>query len=65
MKKMSYDFSQSYEDILYLHPLVAMLHLNIKLDAKQVKQLQWHFQSDVMEAIEVEVQKLIECGFIW
>jgi len=44
---------------------VAMHHLNIKQDAKLVKQQQQRFWPDVMEAIEAEVQKLIECGFIY
>jgi len=41
---------------------MAMHHHNIKLDAKLVKQQQWRFRPDIMEAIETEV--LIECGFI-
>ena len=47
-----------------LDPQVAMHHLNIKLDAKQIKQQQQYFWPDIMEAIEAEIQKLIECGFI-
>ena len=43
---------------------VAMHHLNIKLDAKPVKQQQRWFRPDIMEVIETEVHKLIECGFI-
>jgi len=58
-------FTWSYEDMPGLDPKVAMHYLNIKIDAKPVKQQQWRFWSDIMEAIEVEVQKLIECGFIW
>jgi len=38
--------------------------LNIKPNVKLVKQQQWRFCSDIMEAIEAEVHKLIECGFI-
>ena len=45
-----------------LDPQVAMHRLNIKLDAKLVKQQL--FRPDVMKAIEAEVQKLIECDFI-
>jgi len=45
-----------------LDPRVAMNRLNIKPDAKPVKQR--HFRPDDMEAIDAEVQKLIECGFI-
>jgi len=47
-----------------LNPQVAIHRLNIKPDAKPVKQQQRHFRPDIMEAIEAEVQKLIECGFI-
>jgi len=41
-----------------------MHHLNIKPDARLVKQQQRRFLPYVMEAIEAEVKKLIECGFI-
>ena len=47
-----------------IDPQVVMHHLNIKPDAKPVKQQQRRFRPDTMEAIEAEVQKLIECGFI-
>jgi len=41
-----------------------MHHLNIKLDAKTVKQHQQWFRPNIMEAIKIEVHKLIKCGFI-
>ena len=44
-------------------PQVAMYRLNNKPDVKSVKQQQWWFQLNFMEAIETEVHKLIECGF--
>ena len=47
-----------------LDPQIAMHHLNIKPDVKPVKQQQRQFRPDIMEAIEAEVRKLIECGFI-
>jgi len=47
-----------------LDPQIGMHHLNIKPDVKQVKQQQLQFCPDIMEAIEAEVHKLIECGFI-
>ena len=47
-----------------LDPKVVVHHLNIKSDAKSVKQQQRRFQPDVMEAIKAEVQKLVKCGFI-
>jgi len=47
-----------------LDPQIAMHHLNIKPNVKLVKQQQWQLYPDIMEAIEAEVHKLIECGFI-
>ena len=41
-----------------------MHRLNIKLDAKPVKQQQHWFRPNIMEAIEVKVHKLIAWGFI-
>ena len=57
-------FAWSYEDMPGHDPQVAMHHLNIKPDAKLVKQQQRWFRPDIMEVIETEVHKLIECGFI-
>ncbi|XP_020266393.1 uncharacterized protein LOC109841874 [Asparagus officinalis] len=47
-----------------LDPQVAMHRLNIKPDIKPVKQQQRRFRPQVIEAIEAEVKKLIESGFI-
>ena len=47
-----------------LDPQVAMHRLNSKPDVKTVKQQQWRFHLDIMEAIEAEVHKLITYGFI-
>jgi len=47
-----------------LDPQVAMHRLNIKPDAKPVKQQQRRFCPNIMEAIEGEVHKLIVCSFI-
>jgi len=41
-----------------------MHHLNIKPDAKPVKQERRQFWPNIIEAIKAEVHKLIECGFI-
>ena len=57
-------FAWNFEDIPSLDPQIAMHRLNIKPDAKPVKQKQQLFRPDIMEAIEAEVHKLIECGFI-
>ena len=47
-----------------LDPHMAMHHLNIKQDSEPVKQPQRWFRPDIIEAIKIEVHKLIECGFI-
>ena len=57
-------FAWNYEDMPRLDPQVAMYRLNIRPDAKPVKQQQRWFRPNIMEAIEVEVHKLITCGFI-
>ena len=57
-------FALTYEDMPGLDPQVVVHHLNIKLDAKSVKQQLRRFQPSIMEAIEAEVHKLIERGFI-
>jgi len=50
--------------MLSLDSQIAMHQLNIKPDAKPVKQQQQRFCPGIMEAIEAEVHKLIKCGFI-
>ena len=57
-------FAWNYEDMPGLDPNVAMHRLDIKSDAKPVKQQQRQFRPQIMEAIEAEVKKLIESGFI-
>ena len=57
-------FAWNYEDMPELDPQVAMPRLNIKPDAKLVKQQQRRFYPNIMEAIEAEVHKLIAYGFI-
>ena len=57
-------FAWNYEDMPGLDPQVAIHRLNIKPDAKPVKQQQRRFRPNIMEAIEAEVHKLIACGFI-
>jgi len=57
-------FAWNYEDMPGLDPQVAMHCLNIKPDAKPVKQQQRRFCPNIMKAIEAEVYKLIACGFI-
>jgi len=57
-------FAWSYEDMPGHDPQVAMHHLNIKPDAKLVKQQQRQFRPDIMEAIKNWIHKLIECSLI-
>jgi len=57
-------FAWNYEDMTELDPQIAMHRLNINRDAKLVKQQQRRFRSEIMEAIESEVEKLIDSGFV-
>ena len=57
-------FAWNYEDMLRLEPQVVMHHLNINSDVKPVKQQQRRFCPEIMEAIQSEVKKLIDSGFI-
>jgi len=57
-------FSWNYEDMPGLDSQVAMHHLNINPDTKPVKQQQRGFCTEIMEAIQSEVTKLINSGFI-
>ena len=57
-------FAWNYEDLPGLDPRVAMHRLNINSDVKPVKQQQRRFRPEIMEAIQSEVKKLIDSGFI-
>jgi len=57
-------FTWNYEDMPGLDPRVAMHRLNINSNVKPVKQQQRRFHPEVMEAIQSEVKKLIDSGFI-
>ena len=52
------------EDMPELDPQVVMHRLNIRPDAKPVKQQQRRFRPNIIKAIEAEVHKLIACSFI-
>jgi len=58
IREYIYVFACNYEDMPRLDPQVAMHRLNINLDAKLVKQQQWWFHLEIMEAIESEVKSL-------
>ena len=51
-------------DMPGLDPQVAIHRFNINPDAKPVKQQQRWFRPEIMEAIQSEVKKLIDSGFI-
>ena len=57
-------FVWNYEDTPGLDPRMAMHPLNINSDLKPVKQQQRRFRPEIMEAIQTEVKKLIDSGFI-
>src|SRR4051812_47825937 len=54
----------NYEDMPGLDPQVATHRLNIDPEKKPFKQPQRRFRPAMMEAIEAEVKKLIDSGFI-
>ena len=57
-------FAWNYEDMPGLDPQVAKHRLNIRPNAKPIKQQQRRFRPNIIEAIETKVHKLIACGFI-
>ncbi|KAL0313516.1 UNVERIFIED_CONTAM: Retrovirus-related Pol polyprotein from transposon opus [Sesamum radiatum] len=57
-------FAWSYKEMPGLDPKVAVHQLSISKGACHVKQAQCRFQSELVPLIEVEINKLIEVGFI-
>ncbi|XP_070057701.1 uncharacterized protein [Nicotiana tomentosiformis] len=57
-------FAWSYKEMPGLDPKVAVHHLAVKNGARPVKQAQRFFRPDLVPLIEIEVNKLIEAGFI-
>ena len=57
-------FVWNYDDMPGLDPQVAMHRLNINPNAKPVKQQQRRFRSEIIEAIKLEVKKLIDSSFV-
>ncbi|XP_070032309.1 uncharacterized protein [Nicotiana tomentosiformis] len=58
-------FAWSYKEIPSLDPKVAVHHLAVKNGTRPVKQARRRFRPDLVPLIEIEVNKLIEAGFIW
>ena len=57
-------FTWNYEDMPGLNPQIATHRLIFNPDIKPVKQQQWRFCPEIIEAIESEVKKLIDSDFI-
>ncbi|KAL0287782.1 UNVERIFIED_CONTAM: Transposon Tf2-12 polyprotein [Sesamum calycinum] len=57
-------FAWSYKEMPGLDPKVAIHQLSIRKGARPVKQAQRRFRPELVPLIEVEVNKLIEVGFI-
>ncbi|KAA0059903.1 uncharacterized protein E5676_scaffold184G001190 [Cucumis melo var. makuwa] len=57
-------FAWSYKEMPGLDPKVAVHHLAIKPGYRPIKQAQRRFRPELIPQIEVEVNKLIEAGFI-
>ncbi|TYK16284.1 uncharacterized protein E5676_scaffold21G00550 [Cucumis melo var. makuwa] len=57
-------FAWSYKEMPGLDPKVAIHHLAIKPGYRPIKQAQRRFRPELISQIEVEVNKLIEVGFI-
>ncbi|KAA0056789.1 uncharacterized protein E5676_scaffold701G00340 [Cucumis melo var. makuwa] len=57
-------FAWSYKEMPRLDPKVAVHHLAIKPGYRRIKQAQQRFQPKLILQIEVDVNKLIEAGFI-
>ncbi|KAM2302315.1 hypothetical protein ACFX1S_033139 [Malus domestica] len=47
-----------------LDPVIAMHHLAVKPGTRPIKQTQRRYRSELIPRIEVEIDKLIEAGFI-
>ncbi|CAL8153332.1 unnamed protein product [Prunus armeniaca] len=57
-------FAWTYKEMPGLDPKVAIHHLAVKPGTHSIKQTQHHFCLELLNQIEVEVDKLITAGFI-
>lgn len=57
-------FVWNYKDMSRLNTKIAQHHLNIKPDARLMKQQEQKFKPEMQEAIEIEVKELKACGSI-
>ena len=57
-------FAWTYKEMPGLDPIIVVHHLTVKPGTPSIKQTQRHYRSELIPQIEVEVDKLIEAGFI-
>ena len=57
-------FAWTYKEIPGLNPSISLHHLAVKKGVRLVKQAQRRFWPELIPQIEIEVNKLIETGFI-
>ncbi|KAM1212301.1 hypothetical protein ACFX2G_003942 [Malus domestica] len=57
-------FAWTYKEMPGLDPIIVVHHLAIKPGTRPIKQTQKRYRSELIPQIEVEIDKLIEAGFI-
>ncbi|KAM2685926.1 hypothetical protein EV2_008881 [Malus domestica] len=57
-------FAWTYKEMPGLDPIIAVHHLAVKPEPRPIKQTQRRYRSELIPQIEVEIDKLIEAGFI-
>ncbi|KAM3016254.1 hypothetical protein FF2_000296 [Malus domestica] len=57
-------FPWTYKEMPGLDPIIVVHHLAVKPGMRPIKQTQRRYQSELIPQIEVEIDKLIEAGFI-
>ncbi|KAM1001544.1 hypothetical protein ACFX2A_008167 [Malus domestica] len=57
-------FAWTYKEMPGLDPVIAVHHLAVKPGTRPIKQTQRRYRSELIPQIEVEIDKLIEAGFI-
>ncbi|KAM1017905.1 hypothetical protein ACFX2A_048411 [Malus domestica] len=57
-------FAWTYKEMPGLDPVIAVHHLAVKPGTRPIKQTQRRYRSELIPQIEVQIDKLIEAGFI-
>ncbi|KAB2615234.1 hypothetical protein D8674_021822 [Pyrus ussuriensis x Pyrus communis] len=57
-------FAWTYKEMPGLDPIIAVHHLAVRPGTRPIKQTQRRYRSELIPQIEVEIDKLIEAGFI-